>query len=47
MAFETTLGEHLTMAASTDMFYIANDYKNKPNNKVAASNIRIKIHQLF
>ena len=47
MAFGTTLGEHLTMAASTDMFYIAIDYKNKPNNKVAASNIRIKIHQLF
>ena len=42
-----TLGEHLTMAASASMFCIAIDYKNKSNVKVAASNINIKIHQLF
>ena len=42
-----TLAEHLTMAASVSMFYIAIDYENEPNMKVAASNINIKIHQLF
>ena len=42
-----TLTEHLTMAASASMFYIAIDYENEPNMKVAASNINIKIHQLF
>ena len=42
-----TLGEHFTMAASASMFYIAIDYKNKTNMKVAVSNISIKIHQLF
>ena len=42
-----TLGEHLTKAASASMLYIAIDYKNKANMKVAASNINIKIHQLF
>ena len=42
-----TLGEHLTMAASASMFYIAIDYKIKANMKVSASNINIKIHQLF
>ena len=35
------------MAASANMFYIAIDYKNKTNMKVAASNINTKIHQLF
>ena len=35
------------MTDSADMFYIAIDYKNKPFMKVAASNINIKIHQLF
>ena len=35
------------MAASTSMFYIAIYYKNEPNMKVAASNVNIKIHQLF
>ena len=35
------------MAASANMFFIANDYKNKANIKVAASNINIKIYQLF
>ena len=41
-----TLGEHLPMAASR-MFYIAIDYKNEPNMKVAASSVNIKIQQLF
>ena len=45
--FKTTLGEHLTITASTNMFYIAIDYKNKLNMKIAASNINIKIYQLF
>ena len=35
------------MAASASMFYIAIDYENEPNMKVAASNVNIKIHQLF
>ena len=43
MTFGMTLGEHLTMAASASMFYIAIDYKNKTNMKVATSNINIKI----
>ena len=47
MTFGMTLREHLTMAASASMFFIATDYKNKPNMKVAFSNINIKIHQLF
>ena len=47
MTFVATLGEHLTMATSANMFYIAIDYKNKTNMKVPASNINIKIHQLF
>ena len=34
-----TLAEHLTMAASANMFYFANDYENELNMKVAASNI--------
>ena len=42
-----TLAEHLTMAASASMFYIAIDHKNESNVKVGASNINIKIHQLF
>ena len=43
------LGENLTMAASTssNMFFIAIDCKDKTNMKVAASNINIKISQLF
>ena len=45
MTFGTTLREH-TMAASA-MFYIAIGYKNKANMKVAASNINIKIRQMF
>ena len=42
-----TLAEHFTMAASVSMFYIANNYENELNMKVAASNVNIKIHQLF
>ena len=41
------LGKNLTMAASVNMFYIAINYDNKTNVKVAASNINIKMHQLF
>ena len=47
MTFGMTLGEHLTIAASASMFYIAINYKNKENMKVAASNINIKIHEVF
>ena len=44
MTFGMTLGEYFPMAASTSMFYIAMDYKNEPNVKVAVNNITIKIH---
>ena len=47
MTFGMTLAEHLTMAASASMFYIAINYENELNMKVAASNANIKIHQLF
>ena len=47
MTFGMTLAEHFTMAASANMFYFAIDYENELNMKVAASNINIKIHQLF
>ena len=47
MTFGITLGEHLTMAASANMFYYATDYENELNMKVAGSNVNIKIHQLF
>ena len=47
MSFGATLGEHLTMAASADLFYIPSDYNNKTDMKVSDSNINIKIHQLF
>ena len=43
MSFGETLGKHLTMAASANIFFIAIDYKNKANIKVAA-NINIKSH---
>ena len=46
MTFGTSLGER-TMAASANMFYIAIGYENKANVKVAASNINIKIRQIF
>ena len=36
------------MAASTNMFYITTDYKNKTSMKVAARKyINIEVHQLF
>ena len=41
------MNEHLTMAASTRMFYIVIYDKNKTNMEVAASNINIKICELF
>ena len=47
MTFGMTLAEHFTMAASANMFHFAIDYENEPNMKVAASNVNIKIHQLF
>ena len=42
-----TLAEHLTKAASANMFYFTIDYKNESKMKVAASNVNIKIYQLF
>ena len=47
MTFGMTLAEHITKGTSASMFYIAIGYKNEPNMKVAASNINIRIHQLF
>ena len=47
MSFGTTLREHTTIAAFDDILYIANDYKNITNMKVATSNIKSKMHQLF
>ena len=47
MTFGMTLVEYLTKAASANMFYFAIGYENEPNMKVAASNVNIKIHQLF
>ena len=47
MTFGMTFGEHLTMTASTSMFYIAIDYKKKTNMEVVESKRNIKIHQLF
>ena len=44
MTLGMTLTEHLTMAASANIFYITIDYKNEPNVKVAASNVNIKTH---
>ena len=35
------------MVASSSMFYITIDYENEPNMKVTASNVNIKINQLF
>ena len=43
MTFGMTLAEHLAMAASANMFYFALEL----NMKVAASNVNIKVHQLF
>ena len=35
------------MAASANIFYVVIDYKNKASMEVAATNINVKIHQLF
>ena len=40
MTFGMTSAEHLTKAASANVFYFAIDYENEPN-------VNIKIHQLF
>ena len=42
-----TLAEHLTMAASANMFYFEIDHENEPSMKVVTSNVNIKRHQLF
>ena len=47
MTFGTTLREHHPMAPFANMFYITIGYKNRANMKVAASNINIKMYQLF
>ena len=47
MTFRTTLGEHLMMTSSANMFYIATDCKNTGNMKVAASNKSIKYISCF
>ena len=47
MTFGMTLAEHLMKTASANMFYFAIEYENEPIIKVAASNVNIKIHQLF
>ena len=47
MTFGMSLAEDLPMAASVNMFYFATDYENEPNMKVAASNVNIKINQMF
>ena len=47
MTFGMSLAEHLTRAASANMFYFAIDFENETNMKVAVSSVNIKIHQLF
>ena len=47
MTFGMTLAEHLTMAASANMFYFAIDYEIKLNMKVAASNETLKYISCF
>ena len=46
MTFGMTLAEHLTKAASANLFYFEIYYENKPNMKVADCNVNIKIYQL-
>ena len=46
MTFRATLVKHLMMVASTNMFYVVIDDKNKIYMEVAVSNTNIKIHQL-
>ena len=45
--FVALLGEDLMMVASTNIIYIAIYCKNRNYIEAAASNIGIKIHQLF
>ena len=47
MTFGVTLGKHLMMVPSANMFCITIDYRNKNYMKVGATNINIKMHQLF
>ena len=47
LAFGMTLGQQFRMAASAIIFNIAIEFKNKSNMRVRASNINIKIRQLF
>ena len=47
MTFAATLGKHLMVAASVNMFYVAIGCMNKKYMEIAATNINIKIHQLF
>ena len=47
MTFGATLGKHLMMAASANIFYVAIGYMNKTYMEVAATNINIEIHQPF
>ena len=42
-----TLVEQLAMTAPASMLYIALEYKNETNMKVAASNINNKTHHLI
>ena len=44
MTFGMTLAQHLTMAASANMFYFVIDYENEPNMKVAVNIVNIKIN---
>ena len=47
MTFGATLGKHLMMAASANIFYVATGYMNKTYMEETVTNINIKIHQLF
>ena len=42
MTFRVTLGRHLMMAASANIFYVAIDYNNKTYMQVAATSINMK-----
>ena len=44
MTFGMTLADHLTKAASANMFYFVIDYENEPNMKVAVNIVNIKIN---
>ena len=47
MTFGMTWAEHITMAASANMFCFAIDYENELNMKVVASNVNINISPVF